>query len=129
MWEWSRGDISDGMNTSTATRVHMVTEDTVIVTSGPYEEPICGGGLTSALNRSTGEPIWTIPKAWAVTKAAIEDDMIFMPFHCGDVVAMKAASGEPVWSRSWSARIPLTIASSSVVVKVHPVIVVSSVHQ
>jgi hypothetical protein len=64
--------------------------------------------------------LWRVTSPWAITRAEVSGDRIFLAYHCGDIVALKLTTGRTLWAKSWSERTPRTIHSTRLGVLARP---------
>lgn len=114
MWRWTPSNLPNRLSGST--QVHLVMEDTIIATTGPYAAPACGNGTVVSLRKSDHAVVWQVTNPWPLTRAARAGGLVLLLYNCGDLVAVQASTGSTAWAKSWSAREPATAASTQVVV-------------
>lgn len=117
LWRWTLAGSAPGALTA-ASKVHLVTDDVIIATTGPYSNPVCGNGTVLALRKADRAVLWQVSKPWALTTAALSGNRLFMLYQCGDLVALRLGQGTTLWAKSWSSREPRKGASTSLVIQV-----------
>jgi outer membrane protein assembly factor BamB len=90
LWEKSLGSPLRASPTASGGRVFAVTKE----------------GQVFCLSASDGTELWTFQgqseraSILVNTSPAVEGDIVVVPYPTGDVVALRASSGQPVWSES-----------------------------
>jgi outer membrane protein assembly factor BamB len=90
LWEKNLGSPLRASPTASAERVFVVTKE----------------GQVFCLSGSDGTELWNfrgMPERASIlvnTSPAVDADMVVVPYPTGDVVALRASTGQPVWSES-----------------------------
>lgn len=90
LWEKSLGPPLRAAPTASAERVFVVNKE----------------GQVFCLSGSDGTELWTFSgtgeraSILATTSPAVDKDLVVVPYPTGDVVALRAASGQPAWQES-----------------------------